>query len=184
LTRKTYAVYNSGPPQTHRVMPTNDYEDLLQLWAKKRGVPNEAEMYMLAKYIGVNVFDIYDWCQYHRDMNNRYAANCHVVKAKDLQTNAISLVLGAAFSDSPALRGIGNLRYRAAQVQNTWRLKLERLREERRQAKRAADAEKGCQGSAGGAADEGDEGKGYKYPEITWKEVRGEMKPYIDYGMD
>jgi hypothetical protein len=51
-------------------MPTNDDEDLLQLWAKKRGAPNEAEMYMLAKYIGVNVFDIYDWCQYHRGMNN------------------------------------------------------------------------------------------------------------------
>jgi hypothetical protein len=47
-------------------MPTNDDEDLLQLWAKKRGAPNEAEMYMLAKYIGVDVYDIYDWCQYNR----------------------------------------------------------------------------------------------------------------------
>jgi hypothetical protein len=93
-------------------------------------------------------------------------------------------VLGEAFSDGPALRRIGNLRYRAAQVQNTWRLKLERLREEHRQAKRAAGAEQVRQDSAGGAADEGDEGKGNKYPEITWKEVRGEMRPYIDYGMD
>jgi hypothetical protein len=66
LTRKTYAVYSSGPLETHRVMPTNDDEDLLQLWAKKRGAPNEAEMYMLAKYIGVDVYDIYDWCQYNR----------------------------------------------------------------------------------------------------------------------
>jgi hypothetical protein len=94
------------------------------------------------------------------------------------------LVLGEAFSDGPALRRIGNLRYRAAQVQNTWRLKLERLREEHRQAKRAADAEKGDQKSACGASNEGNEAKGDKYPEITWKEVRGEMKPYIDYSMD
>ena len=64
LTRKTYSVYDSGPPETHRVLPTADDEDLLQLWAKKRGAPNEAEMYMLAKYIGVDVFDIYDWCKY------------------------------------------------------------------------------------------------------------------------
>lgn len=64
LTRKTYAVYDSGPPETHRVLPTADDEDLLQLWAKKRGAPNEAEMYMLAKYIGVDVFNIYDWCKY------------------------------------------------------------------------------------------------------------------------
>jgi hypothetical protein len=47
-------------------MPTNDDEDLLQLWAKKCGAPNEAEMYMLAKYIGVDVYDIYDWCQYYK----------------------------------------------------------------------------------------------------------------------
>jgi hypothetical protein len=46
-------------------LPTNDDEDLLQLWAKKRGAPNEAEMYMLAKYIGVDVYAIYDWCQYY-----------------------------------------------------------------------------------------------------------------------
>jgi hypothetical protein len=64
LTRKTYAVYDSGPPETHRVLPTADDEDLLQLWAKKRGAPNEAEMYMLAKYIGVDVYNIYDWCKY------------------------------------------------------------------------------------------------------------------------
>jgi hypothetical protein len=25
-------------------------------------------MYMLAKYIGVDVFDIYDWCKYMRDL--------------------------------------------------------------------------------------------------------------------
>jgi hypothetical protein len=66
LTSKTYAVYNSGPPETHRVLPTADDEDLLQEWAKKRGAPNEAEMYMLAKYIGVDVYDIYDWCKYMR----------------------------------------------------------------------------------------------------------------------
>lgn len=68
LTRKTYDVYNSGPPETHRVLPTSDDEDLLELWAKKRGAPNEAEMYMLAKYIGVDVYDIYDWCKYMRDL--------------------------------------------------------------------------------------------------------------------
>jgi hypothetical protein len=166
------------------VVPTNDNEDLLQLWAKKRGAPNEAEMYMLAKYIGVNMFDVYDWCQYHRDMNNQYVANCLLVKAKDLQTNAITLVLGEAFSNGSALRRIGNLRYRAAQVRNTWRLKLDRLREEHRQAKRAADAEQIRQDSASGAIEEGDEAKDDGYPEITWKEVRGGMKPYIDYSMD
>lgn len=64
LTRKTYDVFNSGPPETHRVLPTSDDEDLLELWAKKRGAPNEAEMYMLAKYIDVDVYDIYDWCKY------------------------------------------------------------------------------------------------------------------------
>lgn len=64
MTRKTYAVYNSGPAETHRVLPTHDDEGLLQLWAKKRGAPNEAEMYMLAKYIGVVVYDIYDWCKH------------------------------------------------------------------------------------------------------------------------
>jgi hypothetical protein len=53
------------------VLPTADDEDLLQLWAKKRGAPNEAEMYMLAKYIGVDVFDIYDWCKYMRDLTRR-----------------------------------------------------------------------------------------------------------------
>ena len=68
LTRKTYDVYNSGPPETHRVLPTSDDEDLLELWAKKRGAPNEAEMYMLAKYIGVDVYDIYDWCKYLRGL--------------------------------------------------------------------------------------------------------------------
>ena len=49
-------------------MPTSDDEDLLELWAKKRGAPNEAEMYMLAKYIGVDVYDIYDWCKYMRNL--------------------------------------------------------------------------------------------------------------------
>lgn len=63
ITRKTYSVYKSGPPETHRVLPESDDEELLQLWAQKRGRPNEAEMYMLAEYIGVDVYDIYDWCK-------------------------------------------------------------------------------------------------------------------------
>jgi hypothetical protein len=95
--------------------------------------------------------------------------------------------MGEVFSrdkaDSAA-RKIGILRYRAAQVQTTWRRKLARLREKHKQAKRAAEAEQVRRDSAGGAIDEGDEGKSDKCPEITWKEVRGEMKPYIDYGMD
>jgi hypothetical protein len=95
--------------------------------------------------------------------------------------------MGEVFSRNKAdseARKIGILRYRAAQVQTTWRRNLARLREEHKKTKRAAGAEQVRQDSAGGATDEGDEGKGNKYPEITWKEVRGEMKPYIDYGMD
>jgi hypothetical protein len=120
-------------------------------------------------------------------MHDWYAANSLTVKAKDLQTEAGHLLMGEVFSRdkaNSAARKIGILLYRAAQVQTAWRLKVARLREKHKQAKRAADAGQVRQDSAGGAADEGDEGKGDKYPEITWKEVRGEMKPYIDYGMD
>lgn len=165
-------------------MPTNDDEDLLQLWAKKRGAPNEAEMYMLAKYIGVDVYDIYDWCQYIEVMNGWYIADSHTVKARDLQTQAITLVLGEAFSHSPAFRKIGILRFRAAQVQTTWLRKLTRLREEREQAKRTADGESGGENSTGVSGDDEGEAKGEKWPEITWKDVRGEMEPYICYAMD
>lgn len=61
--RKTHSGWSAGPPETHRVLPSSDSEELLQDWAKKRGPPNALEVDMLSQYIGVDVWVIYDWCQ-------------------------------------------------------------------------------------------------------------------------
>jgi len=62
--RKTHLIWNAGPPETHRVLPGSEDEELLQDWAKKAGPPNLLEVHVLAKYIGVDKWEIYDWCQY------------------------------------------------------------------------------------------------------------------------
>lgn len=59
----TYCVEKSGPPETHRVLPDYEDEKLLQDWVKKYGPPNDAELFMLEEYLGMDVFVIYDWCE-------------------------------------------------------------------------------------------------------------------------
>jgi hypothetical protein len=61
--RKTNSIEYGGPPETNRVVPSSDSEGLLQDWAKKRGPPNALEVHMLSKYIGVDIWEMYDWCQ-------------------------------------------------------------------------------------------------------------------------
>lgn len=109
------------------------------------------------------------------------STNHLTVKAKHLQTQAITLVLGEAFSHGPSLRKIGINRYRAAQVQTAWRRKLVRMREEHKQAKREKE---GHQDSEGGSGGEAGKPKGKMKWKITMMDVRGEMTPFIDCHMD
>jgi hypothetical protein len=103
------------------------------------------------------------------------------VKAKHLQTQAITLVLGEAFSRGPMLRKFGIDRYRAAQVQTAWRRKLARMREEHKQAKREKEGHQDAEGGPGGEAGKP---KGKMKWKITMMDVRGEMTPFIDCHMD
>ncbi|KAM0718074.1 hypothetical protein Q7P37_006406 [Cladosporium fusiforme] len=120
-TRQTYTVYHSGPPTTHSVLPNANDEELLQEWAEKRGSPNDAELLMLGQYIGVDVWEIYDWC---------------------LQEKAYNMMIGDAFSRTKRTRKYGYVRYQAARVQTKWRRLLERLRKEVREAGGDQDLEK------------------------------------------
>jgi hypothetical protein len=72
-------------------------------------------------------------------------------------------------------------------VQSAWQLKLARLRKEQEKAKRAADSEQGSLGAVGVSNDEerkDGRAKGKEWTEITFNEVRGEMKPYICIAID
>jgi len=67
----TSFIINAGPPETHRVFPTSDGEELLQEWAKKAGPPNLLEVDVLSKYLDVDVWDVYDWCQYTGNQHSK-----------------------------------------------------------------------------------------------------------------
>jgi hypothetical protein len=103
------------------------------------------------------------------------------VKAKHLQTQAITLVLGEACSRTKAGRKMGILRYRAAEVQTAWRRKLARMREEHQRTTREKER---LQESEGGSAGEAGKAKGKMKWTLTMKDVRGEMTPFIDRHMD
>lgn len=107
--------------------------------------------------------------------------NYLTVKAKHLQTQAINLVLGEAFSHSKKSREIGVLRFRAAQVQTAWCRKLARMREQRDKAKRDKEGRQEPEGVSDGEAGKS---KGKTPWKITMMDVRGEMTPLIDRNMD
>ena len=92
-------------------------------------------------------------------------------------------MLGEAFSRSKATRKIGMLRYRAAQTQTAWRRKLARMREEHQRVKREEERLQESEGGSGGETGKS-KGKGKMTWEITMKDVRGEMTPFIDRHMD
>jgi len=86
--RKTGFVGNAGPPETHRVLPTSDGEELLQEWAKKAGPPNLLEVDVLSKYIGVDVWVIYDWCQYTENQHLKAQLTTSQSKPKAFRRSA------------------------------------------------------------------------------------------------
>lgn len=53
--RQLYTEYKSGAPTTHRMK--------LEAWAKIHGPPNDAELLMLGRYLGVDVWKIFDRCR-------------------------------------------------------------------------------------------------------------------------
>lgn len=107
------------------------------------------------------------------------------VKDRNLQSNAITLVMGEAFSHGRALREIGLLRYRAACVQTRWLQKLARLREAHEVFEQDDDGEEHDQESSGTPPGGAGGRKGKKARlQITLEEVREDMKPYICIEMD
>lgn len=85
-----------------------------------------------------------------------------------------------AFSHGLTLHEIGSLRYRAACVQNAWHRKLFRMRRDYQRSKQNT-CEKENQNLVGVPG--GKESRKAKL-DVTLKEVRGEMRPFICMEMD
>lgn len=132
-------------------------EALLEDWVKARGPPNDAELLMLARYLKMNVWLIYEWCksahEHISDIADIYIVCCRGLERRDVLR--FKQALGIPFT-----------RYRGAGVQTKWHRLLARLRKEAKEAR-------------------GDQDTGKDQEEtVTMKDVSPEMHPFIDQDMD